>query len=785
MLDPYGILTKLLVTALLTRASRQPLILIFDTYEQVGKDVDDWLLQYLLREHHLQDKLIRLVITGRQRLSSRSDYRGGWQKLEQDHGCIFEVQIPRFNEEQTTKYLQQAGIYEPTDIQRIYSITKGWPYYLKEVAKQSGRLDFSRIEEDLSGFLLRSASPEQRELVKIASCCRGFNIEILNELWRALDKEPMSSELYDWIQDLSFVSKYAGVWQFDDVSRDIFRKKLFNDAPQQFELVNQLLADYFDRESNSYVAAPATWPEKYRNQDWLREKSSYLYHSLFVRQPNFGQFVTHLLEAHHFQCHELTSEVVQAIESEASLSQHSCLSHSCRDFLVKIKFVAVMGFLCLEDADWVNDEVTVSLAEVWKYTDRLEGLARFVSLYCQASHVSEVEAKGLLETAKQQAELIIINDSEFNSGLFLWKLANKFHTINSYEEAIDSYDRAISFKHDLHEAWYNRGNSLGNLGRYEEAIESYDRAISFQHDKHEAWYNRGNSLHNLGRYEEAIESYDRAISFKNDKHEAWSNRGISLDNLGRYEEAIESYDRAISFKHDKHEAWYNRGNSLDNLGRYEEAIESYDRAIEINPNNGSAWHNKGGSYLRLSKYAESISCYDQRLKIQPDRYNSWHDKGLAHFVTNDYLAAITSWQQAFNYISDPKVPRYYEDISGLIQEFIEALIPRCTQPPIQQTLLIPLLEIYKESNVITELGAALVNTLHLIVAPAISNHTANQWLSLWRTSSLGNEPAMELPLRLMSTAIEYKKDPSKRQRLWLNLPSEERPILDKALKLSD
>jgi hypothetical protein len=32
-------------------------------------------------------------------------------------------------------------------------------------------------------------------------------------------------------------------------------------------------------------------------------------------------------------------------------------------------------------------------------------------------------------------------------------------------------------------------------------------------------------------------------------------------------------------------------------------------------------------------------------------------------------------------------------------------------------------------------------------------------------------------------AIEYKKDPSKRQRLWLNLPSEERPILDKALKM--
>jgi tetratricopeptide (TPR) repeat protein len=394
---------------------------------------------------------------------------------------------------------------------------------------------------------------------------------------------------------------------------------------------------------------------------------------------------------------------------------------------------------------------------------------------------------------------------------------NSLGNLGRYEEAIESYDRAISFKPDKHEAWSNRGVALGNLGRYEEAIESYDRAISFKPDKHEAWSNRGVALGNLGRYEEAIESYDRAISFKPDKHEAWYNRGVSLGNLGRYEEAIESYDRAISFKPDKHEAWYNRGVSLGRLGRYEEAIESYDRAISFKHDLHEAWggraialrrlghypeafdsddqaiaikpdepqylHNKGCAYFKLGKYPESINCFDQAIAIKPNKYDSWHDKGLVHFVTNDYLATINSWQQAFNYISDPQVPRYQEDIAELIQEFIEELIPRFTQPPIQQTLLIPLLEIYKESNVITELGAALVNTLHLIVAPTISDHTANQWLSLWLTSSLGNEPAMELPLRLMSTAIEYKKDSSKRQRLWLNLPSEERPILDKALKI--
>jgi tetratricopeptide (TPR) repeat protein len=218
-------------------------------------------------------------------------------------------------------------------------------------------------------------------------------------------------------------------------------------------------------------------------------------------------------------------------------------------------------------------------------------------------------------------------------------------------------------------------------------------------------------------------------------------------------------------------------------GKFSESVIAFDLAITMNPYGYQAWESRGLSLHRLGRDEEAIVSYNHAVTIKTDTYNSWHDRGCQQFITSDYQAAILSWRQAFEYIRDPEEPRYY-DVSQLIQEFIEALIPRFTQPPIQQTLLIPLLEIYKKSNVITELGAALVNTLHLIVAPTISDHTANQWLSLWRTSSLGNEPAMELPLRLMSTAIEYKKDPSKRQRLWLNLPSEERPILDKALKMA-
>ncbi|WP_255427086.1 tetratricopeptide repeat protein [Sphaerospermopsis sp. LEGE 00249] len=169
-------------------------------------------------------------------------------------------------------------------------------------------------------------------------------------------------------------------------------------------------------------------------------------------------------------------------------------------------------------------------------------------------------------------------DNEQKAKLF-FELGYLQNIKQDYQAAISSFDKALEFKPDDHEAWNNRGNSLDNLGRYEEAIASYDKALEFKPDKHNAWNNRGISLHNLGSYEEAIASYDKALEFKPDDQYAWNNRGISLDNLGRYEEAIASYDKALEFKPDKHNAWNNRGISLDNLGRYEEAIASYDKAL--------------------------------------------------------------------------------------------------------------------------------------------------------------------------------------------------------------
>lgn len=66
-------------------------------------------------------------------------------------------------------------------------------------------------------------------------------------------------------------------------------------------------------------------------------------------------------------------------------------------------------------------------------------------------------------------------------------------------------------KPDYHKAWHNRGNALGELGRKEEAIASYDQAITIKPDQYEAWYNKAHYYALWGKFEEAIENLQRAI----------------------------------------------------------------------------------------------------------------------------------------------------------------------------------------------------------------------------------------------------------------------------------
>jgi tetratricopeptide (TPR) repeat protein len=114
--------------------------------------------------------------------------------------------------------------------------------------------------------------------------------------------------------------------------------------------------------------------------------------------------------------------------------------------------------------------------------------------------------------------------------------------LNRPDQALDSYDRALTIKPDYAEALNHRGIALFDLKRSEQALYNYDRALTIKPDYAEAFNNRGNTLRAQKRHEQALESYDRAIRIKPDYAEAHWNESLCRLLLGEFTLGWQKYE---------------------------------------------------------------------------------------------------------------------------------------------------------------------------------------------------------------------------------------------------
>jgi tetratricopeptide (TPR) repeat protein len=674
ILEPIPKLTQAFAEALIERTKKQkrPVILVLDTYEQALPDIDTWLWQYLLEDTALQSYPIRLVVAGRRSLLEPG--KEGWRKLQQDRDLIDERQLTAFDKDQTKTYLQKIGISKPQEIQKIYKVTKGLPYYLDWIRreKEGGRdIDFSRGNQAIVELLLQGLKePKQKEIVKLAACCRWFDRSLIEHLLKqqAIDIQATDATGYfDWLRQCDFVEYAQGRYRLDDVARDVFRRSLSLENKEQFRQIHERLASYFEQKANQEVPPDSPAPEKYENPDWCQYTAEFLYHGLFARKDDGQrQFLSHLFASRYLKEIEVVISPFAAVAAETAVENYRLLPSPTEKFLKSIKLVFPFGWVMLaadpakykinyeNGSDPSKEQIEAGLKPCFIQVDLIDdGLGKYAgllykSLRCR-THDQRVD---LLLRAKEQAERIATATyPEFSASLF-GKVGIGLGKSGCHEEALASFDKALELQPEFYIAWGNRGNALFNLERYEEAIASFDKALEIKPDSHNAWNNRGNALFNLERYEEAIASFDKALEIKPDSHDAWNNRGSALGNLGRYEEAIASFDKALEIKPDSHDAWNNRGSALGDLGRYEEAIASFDKALEFKPDFHDAWRNRGVALENLGCYEEAIASFDKALEFKPDSHDAWNNRGSALGGLGRYEEAIASFDKAVEFKPD-------------------------------------------------------------------------------------------------------------------------------------
>lgn len=230
MIKPIPTLTKTFVEGIIAKSKQQPVVLLLDTYEKTNNEIDNWLWQYLIANSDLKSRQVRIVVAGRNNLLQQES----WRQLQQDFNSVYSLEIERFTPEQTNNYLVDIVDISVEQLDSIYQVTRGLPYYLNWIREQKEKgheLDFSQGNQAIVDLLLQELNKDQKRVVQLAACCRWLDQSLIKYL---VDSQKLNfdngvdTELncFEWLVKLDFVKFFQNTHRLDDVARDVFRLSL-------------------------------------------------------------------------------------------------------------------------------------------------------------------------------------------------------------------------------------------------------------------------------------------------------------------------------------------------------------------------------------------------------------------------------------------------------------------------------------------------------------------------------------------------------------------------------
>ncbi|MCK4838245.1 MAG: sulfotransferase [Desulfobulbaceae bacterium] len=178
----------------------------------------------------------------------------------------------------------------------------------------------------------------------------------------------------------------------------------------------------------------------------------------------------------------------------------------------------------------------------------------------------------------------------FQKAISLQPAAEVFYNLAVIQErlgnlagAIDSLQEALLLGPDFKIVHLPLGYLFLKTGDFQQAINSYNKALSYDHNNAEAYNNLGVALNEIDMPEEAAANFKKALQLKTDYDEAFVNLGNIRTHQRRYEEAVECFQRVLSENPEHAEALNGLGNVHKDKGDFEEALTAFRKAVTLNP----------------------------------------------------------------------------------------------------------------------------------------------------------------------------------------------------------
>lgn len=195
--------------------------------------------------------------------------------------------------------------------------------------------------------------------------------------------------------------------------------------------------------------------------------------------------------------------------------------------------------------------------------------------------------------------------------------------------------------------YLKQGNALFFESRYDDAVNSYDRAIQLNPELYEAWFTKASTLMLLQRYDEATSAYQFSTQLKPNSYEAWAGQGTALLKAQQPEAAVTALDEAIALKPEDHLALFNRGDAHTSLGYTDAALSDYEAALALKPDFAKAHLKLGQLLQQRGDYEGAIAAYDAILNLNvKDPAEVWYGKATCHTLQGEIDMGLTALGEA-------------------------------------------------------------------------------------------------------------------------------------------
>src|SRR5579864_7367624 len=144
---------------------------------------------------------------------------------------------------------------------------------------------------------------------------------------------------------------------------------------------------------------------------------------------------------------------------------------------------------------------------------------------------AQITQAGGTAVTELSAALELEKPDDPNRSIVLSRLGEAYESMGKWQEAADTYQKAITLKPDVAANYNNLGNDLAKSGKVDEARTAYQKYVDLNPtDAALAWRNFGTVLYNSNRMKESIEPLQKATTLDPKNATAWLLLGIALVN---------------------------------------------------------------------------------------------------------------------------------------------------------------------------------------------------------------------------------------------------------------